>query len=326
MLSDLKFVNGAVAKKDLIEGMTHFAIESGNIRAYNGTLALSSPIAFDIDCKPNAKQLIAAISKCNDEHTVVISMTDGGRLRIQNGPFRAFVETIEEETPHVLPEGESIDLAGTNIREGLNSILPFVSTDASRPWTNGVLFSGRSMLATNNVCVVEYWLGKELPFTANVPREAVMELKRVGEEPSYAQLNQNSITFHFPSGRWIRSQLYEKWTVDVAGVLNVEDSATDIDPKIFEGLEAISPFVDKMNNVFFRAGAMQTSLDDNIGAKFELEDFDGHGCYSLPMLQLLKGVAEKIDWTLNPKPAIFYGSGSMLRGAIIGRYVQGEGE
>lgn len=88
MLKELKFVQGAVAKKDLLPAMTHFAIEGGHVRSYNGTLALSSPIPFDIDCKPKAGPLVQAIANCND--TVTLSMTPAGKLRIQSGKFWAF--------------------------------------------------------------------------------------------------------------------------------------------------------------------------------------------------------------------------------------------
>lgn len=48
MLKDLKFVQGAVAKKDLLPAMTHFRIENGHVRSFNGQMAISSPVAFDL--------------------------------------------------------------------------------------------------------------------------------------------------------------------------------------------------------------------------------------------------------------------------------------
>ena len=57
MIRDLRFVKGAVARKDLVPGMTHFVIEQGTIRSYNGSLALCSQINLDLECKPNAEQL-----------------------------------------------------------------------------------------------------------------------------------------------------------------------------------------------------------------------------------------------------------------------------
>ena len=40
MLAELKFVQGAVAKKDFIPSLTHFEIKDGMIKGLNGSLAL----------------------------------------------------------------------------------------------------------------------------------------------------------------------------------------------------------------------------------------------------------------------------------------------
>lgn len=321
MLEQLKFVMGAVAKKDLIPSMKHFAIADGQIRAYNGALALSSPIEFDIDCKPRAVDLVQAISNCTTDHTVTISMTPTGKLRIINGPYRAYIDCIEEETPHVQPEGIQIPVDGETIREALRIVEPFISTDASRPWSNGVFLSGGSCFATNNVCAVEYWLGQQLPFTANVPREAVREILRVGEIPTTIQLDRNSITFHFESGRWIRSQLLYEWSVDPVKIFSVKSEPKPFPTGFFEGLSAIKPFMNKQREVYFYEGGMHTSQfgEGESGSSYMLDDFPFDGCYTLEMLQLLEGI-ESIDLTSYPRPCMFF-SGRM-RGAIIGRSIK----
>ena len=105
MLTELKFVQGAVAKKDFIPSLTHFIIEDGTVRGYNGMLALCSPLPFDIACKPKADSLVKAIANCAE--TVQLSLTPAGRLSIKSGKFKAFIDCIPDETtPHVQPEGE----------------------------------------------------------------------------------------------------------------------------------------------------------------------------------------------------------------------------
>lgn len=325
LLKSLKFCSGAVAKKDLIPGMTHFAIENGFIRSYNGMLALCSPIAFDIDCKPHAQQLLKAIMNCNSDHVVTISMTAAGRLRIQNGPYRALVDCIEEPTPHVNPEGDRIELHGTKIREAFENLLPFVGNDASgwRQWTNGILLHGQSAYATNNVIICQFWLGTPFPLTINVPSDAIREFLRVGEDPTHAQVTDNSITFHFTGGRWIRSGLYQTEQDTIAKVLDkVEGNPQPMHPQFFEALDTINAFTDKLGNIFFKDGEVVTHLDAETGAKFKLDGFPYTGCYSIEMLKLLKGVAQKIDWSTYPNPNVFHGE--MLRGVIIGRRMPGD--
>ena len=48
MLNELKFVQGSVAKKELLPSLTHFKIEDGHIRGFNGTIAISAPKACAI--------------------------------------------------------------------------------------------------------------------------------------------------------------------------------------------------------------------------------------------------------------------------------------
>lgn len=332
MLKELKFVQSAVAKKELIPGMTHFCIENNTIRAYNGALALSSPIAFDIDCKPEAIALIKAIGNCSEAHPVTMTQLKNGKLHIVNGPYDVKIDCIMEETPHVEPEGESLPFDGSTVCKAFDAVMPFVGTDASRPWTTGIFLSGSSAYATNNVCFVEYWLGNPMPVAVNVPVEAAREVLRVGEIPSHIQVTKNSISFHFPGGRWIRSALLNTdWPLDtVMGLLGQQSNQFPITNALFEGLEAIKPFVDAKSaigaSVYFQNGRVTTHESEEEGASYALGDFPHRGSYSFTILQLLKGIVETIDWSTYPLPCLFYGAGGMLRGALIGRRMVESGE
>lgn len=315
MLKELRFVQGAVAKKDFLPHMTHFVIEGGEVRSYNGMIALSSPLPFDIDCKPKAEPLVKAIANCND--TVTLSMTPAGKLRIQSGKFRAFIDCIDEETAHVTPEGEQVELDGEAMLNALRIIQPFIGDDASRPWTNGVLFREQSAFATNNVILVEYWVGAHFPVTVNVPRQAIREMLRINEPPTHAQVTSNSITFHYSDGRWVRSQLFENEWPDLKKVLDRESNATPIDPRIFEALATIKPFVDKMGRVFIDDGTLSTVQDSTAeGASYDIPGLPFAGIYNIGMLNLLKDVVTHADFSAYPSPCLFYGE--RLRGAIIG--------
>lgn len=315
MLKELKFVQGAVAKKDFLPAMTHFAIEDGTVRAYNGTLALCSPLPFNIDCKPKAGPLVHAISKCVE--TVILGMTPAGRLSISSGKFKAFIECVQEDTPHVLPEGERVDFDGVAMLTALEAVHEFIGTDASRVWGTGVLLRGQSAFATNNVALIEYWTGAQMPLTVNIPRTAVAEMLRIGQPPLYAQVTETSMTFHYENKCWIRTQLLrtEDWP-DLSKVLDHPCNATAIDPCIFDGLEALKPFVDKLGRVFIKEGTMSTTPELSEGAHFKLPDPKLEGVYNIEILQLLQGKVETIDFSLYPAPALFFGK--MLRGAIIG--------
>lgn len=314
MLSSLKFVQGAVAKKDLLPALTHFRIEKGTVRGYNGTLALCSPIPLDIECTPKAEPMVRAIGHCDD--TVAMTLTPAGRLSIKSGSFKAFVDCVEGDTPHVEPEGEFFDLDGVALLTALKTVWPFVGDDASRPWTNGVLLRGQSAFATNNVTLVEYWIGSAFPHSVNIPRQAIKEMLRIDEAPVKAQLTETSITFHYLDGRWIRSQLYSTDWPDLSKVLDRESSPVPMDERLFRALDKIKSFVDKNGRVLIGGGRVRTHDDDNSGAAVEIPDLQWDGVFNIEMLRLLEGVVTTIDWSAYPAPCMFYGD--RLRGAIVG--------
>lgn len=314
MYQSLKFCAGSVAKKDFVADLKHFAIENGRVRGFNGTLALCTPIPFDINCNPNAEQLIKAVSKCND--TIQLSLTKAGRLSVKSAGFKAFIDCVQGETNHVEPEGEFVEFDGELLLKGIQACAPFIGSDASRPWANGVLIKGQSIFATNNVMLVEYWLGSTFPITVNIPRAAVREMQRIGEAPVNAQVTTNSITFHYSGDRWLRTQLFATEWPDLSKVLDRPSEQVPVDERIFEGLESVKSFVDKMGTIYLFQDELRTHMDEQEGAGFAMDGFGHEGKYNIDMLNLLKDTAVTIDWSTYPSPCMFLGE--RIRGAIIG--------
>ena len=314
MLTELKFVQGSVARKDFLPALTHFVIENGTVRGYNGTLALCSPIPFDIACKPKGDALVRAIGNCGD--TVALALTPAGRLSVKSGGFKAFVDCVEGETPHVLPTGQHVPIDGAALLAGLKAVQGFIGEDASRPWANGVLLRGQSMFATNNVTLIEYWAGTPFLLAVNIPRPAVREILRIDEAPESAQFDDSSVTFHYSGGRWLRTQLLSGDWPDLARVLDTPSAQQPIPAGMFEALEKIKHFTDKLNRVFFGDGTISTHQQEGEGASYAVEGLRGPGAYNAEMLALLDGIATTIDFSTHPKPCLF--QGERLRGAIIG--------
>lgn len=317
MLSALKFCAGSVAKKEIVAALTHFAIDNGRVRGFNGVLALSSPIEFDIMCKPKAETLIKAIANCDE--TVQLTLTPAGRLSIKSGAFRALIECFNEDsTPHVVPEGERVDFDGKAFFDGMKAVAPFIGEDASRLWAQGILFKDKSLFATNNIILVQYWIGVAFPHVVNIPRAAIKEMLRINEAPIYAQVAENSITFHYEGERWLRTQLYSTEWPDLSRILDAPSAQTPVDQGLFKGLEVIKPFVDKMGSVFIDKGVISTHTNVDEGASYAIESLQNEGYFNHTMLELLKGTVETIDWTTWPKPCAFTGCKNRLRGAIVG--------
>ena len=315
MLSSLKFVQGAVAKKDFVAALTHFRIRDGLVKGYNGSLALCGPIELDLSVMPKALPFIKAIQACQD--TIALHVTDTGRLSIKSGRFKAFVDCIKEEFPDVQPEGDIIKLDG-GLLEVLKKLAPFIAEDASRPWARGILFRGQSAFATNNVVIIEYWLGYTFPVEINVPKSAVAELLRINEEPEAMQVTPHSVTFHFSNHRWLRSQTYSLDWPDIGKVLDREATPHTFPETLFESIhDCLIPFLEEDGGIYFMEdGSITTSYTGGLGAAVQLEPFGAVGKYNAEQFMLLDGVAERIDLSAFPAPSLFYGD--KVRGAIVG--------
>jgi hypothetical protein len=317
-IESLRFVKGAVGKKDFQPALTHFRIKDGRVMGYNGIIALSSPIDIEITATPKAVEFIKAIERCKYD-TTVLHLTPGGKLSVKSGPFRVLVNCVEDS--HILdaiqPAGVEIDFKGS-LLETLRILEPYVGTDASRPWATGIYFHNRSAYATNNIVIAEYWVGQEMP-SVNLPSSAVDELLRLYEEPEKVWMHENSMTFFFKGDKWLRTQLLNTdWPMElVMTVLDLPAELREFPDEFFFAVEAIAPFVGEEGKIYLRDGFMSTSCEEGEGAVHELKDLPERGAFHHKHLLSLRDVADKIDFSKHPQPCPWR-AGDRLRGVIQG--------
>jgi hypothetical protein len=314
MLDSLRFVQGAVAKKDFVAALTHFQIKNGFVKGYNGSLTLCAPIALNIDVAPKATSFVKAISTCQE--AIALHLTDSGRISIRSGKFRALVDCVEDGFPNTNPEGDLIELPERNLLGALKKLMPFIAEDDSRKWARGILFRDQSAFATNNVVLMEHWLGFRFPVSINVPKTAVAEMVRIGEEPVRMMVHENSVTFFYEGDRWLKTNLYSLEWPDLGKVLGRENAAVAPPEGLWQACEDVAPFTDKLRRVYFKDNKITTDPEDITGANVEVVGLPGVGIYNVDYLTELAGVVQTIDFNGYPGPAIFYGEG--IRGAIIG--------
>ena len=313
MLDAIRFTQGAVAKKDFVAALTHFKIQGGRITGTNGSLTLSSPIDVDIDVMPKAVDFIKAVQTCKD--TITLHMTPAAKLAVKSGAFKANIDCVTEGFPDSVPEGVLITPRG-DLLVSLRKIFPFIAEDASRQWARGILLRGQSAFATNNVVLAEVWLGHEVPCEVNIPKTAVAEFLRIGEEPTQLQVSDNSLTFHYAGGRWLKTQLYSTEWPDLSKVLDLPANPTPPPAGLWEALDSIKPFVNKTGAAYLLDGRVQTERVDEVGASAEVVGMSCDAVYHIDQLLRLRDLVTHIDLTTYPAPSIFYGEG--VRGAIIG--------
>lgn len=318
MLEALRFVQGSIDKKGVVEELLHYQIKDGFIRGYNGRISLCSPIEADLDITPKGDMFMKAIASC--EEVVALSVTDSGRVSIKSGDFRAYVPQSENPFPEVKPEGMKIALPDINYNQLLKELLSFTAVDASRPWANGVLFVGDKAYATNNITVVEFDMGAAFPSIVNVPKATIKEMLRIKDNPTHVQIAERTITFHYPGDRWLCSNLISCDWPNVPEMLSSKNY--DIEPvpdNLFDVLVKLKPFADDMSRVFLDTRSARTHDEASEGAVIESTLFSSEllpSVFNIDQLLALQPIITHIDLNQYPSACPFYGEG--VRGVIIG--------
>lgn len=288
MLDELKFVQGGVGKTDVVAAMTHFCIENGEIRATNGRIALGSPIACDLNIKPKAKPLVAAISDCED--TIALSLTPAGKLRIRSGDFAASVDCTGEDYHYPRPEGVAARVDGEKLILALAALKPFMADRRTeKEFAKGVCLRGKSAFATNGVAVGEYWIGSDFPMEAIIPYEAVVELLRIKKAPQFIQMTDRSITFQYEGRKWLRTALIAAKFPDTeplfSKIKQVEGPFRKLPDDIFTVVKKLKKHIDEDGFFYLDEGNVRTTLDMADGARHKL--VFAHDLYRLKLADFL---------------------------------------
>ena len=322
MLEQLKFCQGAVSKKNLLPVLNHYMLCEGRLTAYNGEIALSTEIAIKTTCFPKADKFYKAIQQCQPGTIVDLSLTDGDNLRVRNGKFRAIVPCLKDEQGiDIEPEGDRHPLDGEALYKALETIEPFIGNDASRPWSNGILFRDQCVVATTNAILIQQWVKQSILPEVNLPRQTIREILRIKKIPTAVMSSKHSVTFLYENGSWLKSHLLATTWPNLDDILKSDGNETlyELPNDFFDGLRSIEPFVDQtFKKVYFRDNAISTHQVDEEGAFYEFESpFPYGGVYNIEMLLKLDGVVETIDFGAYPNKALFYGPDN-IRGYIVG--------
>jgi hypothetical protein len=316
----LKFVIGAVARKDFVEELCHVSIKNGRAIAYDGMLSMSTPIDIGLEVMPHARMFLKALQACKG--AIAMHVTPTGNLIVKSGNFKATVKCLDKEnpTPQPLPEGEIFELTPL-LLESIRTLAPLMAIDASRPWARGLCICGNSTFATNNIVLAEHWHGSNFPREIIIPADAVNELLRVGETPTHAQITENSASFHFPGDRWIRTTLVDgQWPHElVMKLLDKGGNPVDVPQELFTEITRLKAFVDGVDQGIriYEDHIRTNASEDTEGARVDFDLPGGAGHFNIQQFLTLEGIVKKIDFSMYPNPC--YWVGGKARGVIIGR-------
>lgn len=318
MIDLLKTVLGAVATKDIVPVLTHFCFykslfdSKGRIQGGNGILCIDAPFEHDIiECAVSATKFIKSIESCHEHPEFGVTPT--GRLSIKHGRFKAYLGILpHSDYPVASQEGTIVKLR-PNFVEALTSLKPFISEDASRPWSMSVLFSGGYIYATNNVIIVRTPYELDYEYDIAIPADAVNRAIDIAEMPSSCYMAESSFTLEYKQ-MWMRCQLLSGRWPAVSSFFDGFKVDVPVPADLADAVEKVRTFADEKFPVI-KIGEEITTDSGNNGASvdgFDLPTASFHGDQIVRVLS----VATHIDFSTYPKPCLF--KGKNIEGLIVG--------
>lgn len=317
MLPSLRFAQRAT---DGNPQSAFFKIADGRVTGFNGTIAMSAPLQLSFNAAPAAVPFVKAINAC--EGVVSIAQESAHKIIVTSGKFKASIPCIPiKEVQSVEPEGKVYGDV-TNLVECFKVLRPFLvdEVDTGKDWSRNIRVSKGYAYVTDNTVLIQYWFGTVFPVPINIPLEAISEVIHIPEKLESVQMNENSITFHFENGLWLRSQLNISPWPNIEAIIDKTfdfSKLSKITEEFREACLKLGKFGGKDHlEIYFRGTDMATSRKEtNDIATIQIEA-PASGCYAVKHLNKILNVATSIDFTSYPKPACFIGKN--LRGIFVG--------
>lgn len=318
LLAALEFVS-CVSDKLGAPYETHIGLRNKWAIAFNGVVAAGSPIPDDIYCYAHTLLLLEALSKCSEGYS--LTQLDNQRLSIKSGKFKATVPCLD---PLLMLDAQPDPLiapATNKFKEAVEAVGVLANETSLQVVTASVLMNGASVIATNGKMLLECWHGLDLPPNVPLPKEFVKALSKQKKNLTGFGLSNNSCTFWFEDGCWMKTQLYAEQWPDVSRILNREANLWSIDPQFFNALDAVASFSED-GNVYSRLNMLCSHADEGVGASYECSGIPNGFVYPIKQLMLMKPYVKTIDYMANGVHDSSYClvfMGDTMRGVISGR-------
>lgn len=311
MIDMLKLVNNAVASKPLIPIMTYLHFYGNRVQANNGKLCIDAPSTLHLEITVEASKFLRAVKLCKQDMQVLL--TEQQKLSVKGKKFRALLHTLPQDTFPRL-ELDAGCLLNVDIIGAIEKLCPFISEDASRPWSQSVLFRAGYAYATNNIILARVPCAVPLDFI--LPPYAIEALINIGNNPLLINVTENYIGFHYEDESWLRScNVDHPWPA--VEKLIVETDTVPLPEDFSKRLEELLPFCNdpKLPIFTLNTEGVHTDVGDHL-AMMELGSFPDSRFRAEPLI-MMANTATHIDFTTHPQPCYFKGEGG-LEGVLMG--------
>lgn len=283
-------------------------------QAGNGRYILDVPTDLPPMTTP-ADKLLAALRACKAVPRLEI---DGPNLLVKSGRMRVKLPLLESGSYPVATPDEARDSLLGAIGPLLARLLPFVASDASRPWATSVCLRNGFAYATNNVVIARLPFPFPHPESVNVPAVTVKAIVD-NPEPERLGYSEGSLSLFYPDGTWLKTQLVQgDWpTEQVDSMFKAPVDWVAADEQLKGLLDTAAKLADDRHPVVTLAGDVVATEDGT---------FTVDGVTGLPMAPVklnarmaadVFAVAGHVSWN-TPRPSVHTWFQGNLLGVLAG--------
>lgn len=273
--------------------------ELGERRAQvnNGRYTVDVPCNMPL-CTVDAAKLASAWGVCDSDPS--FRVTDASLMVVGHARRSRIGLADSREYPRTAPTPKTSHTAA-GVSALIDQLRPFVATDSSKIWANGICLHNGFAYATNNVILCRVPFPTVLPATVIVP-SACFDAVTTKGEPIDMGVTPDSVTFYFEDDVWVRTQLIAAtWPTHVVDdyVKGLEEVKWATPHSALAGvLDAAVKLADmRIPVVEFREGGLKL-LDET----FEADDLElpATGKLNARMAALVFEHATAIQWHAKP--------------------------
>jgi len=299
----------------------HVRLHNGFATCFDGDIAMSHPIGLDLEVCPQTHELSTALTKCGSGLT--FSTTKAESLRIE-GKKQTVIMQCANPSAFAFVEPDPHTLAVNDYMiEALQKVAVIVDDKNDKIVLSNVCIDGPTCCGVNASVILQSYHGFNIGERILVSKKAVKILIDVGKKLSITHIGrgQNSLTFYYDNGAWIKIYNPEDNYPNVNDFLNIKTDLKPINSEFFKGITHVLPFCNFGDGVYFNDGVVYSCSHEGEGSKYNIgssEDglFYGYNMqyYGGEYFKAVSKYVDKIDFTSHPTAC--YIEGNNFRGLI----------
>lgn len=323
MKSELNWIKDAVATDNkILDHLRFVLVKDGFVHGYDGRVCAAHPFSDTRTYLVPMAHFYAAIDRLSGDDEVRIDIA-AEAIVVKQGRLRATIRTLDPVLwAYAPPKDVKWRPVPQDLIEVFTDLRPFLSDNASQPWSLGMQLKNGVLYATNNVVLAAADLpGAGVP-EALIPAWAVDFVCKRAIDLTHWALDARALYFKWKNGAWAWAQLINATYPETAYglIAKLPEPSTEIDVAWIEAYNrVVSLGGDYVKLYPDRIVSQQDGLiaEEPMATPAPANGTDDHSAWAIEQLGNVLSCATHWSPDAFPMPAPFIGP--KVRGIIVGR-------